>query len=193
MSHHRIDLAADRMVAVSRSTLAALCAAHLRDAGPGAMAALREAGFAGGDALFASFRAWLRDRAGVEPHELGVDVFGDHASAFFLELGWGSVAIGSLGDAVATLDSEDWSEADPADALDQPACHLSTGMFADFFGRLADVPLAVLEVECRSAGAPRCRFLLGSGEVMNYIYEELARGAGYEHAAKMVGEAALGC
>jgi len=74
------------------------------------------------------------------------------------------------------VDTDDWGEADPAEGLGQPGCHFTTGMFADFFGRLSDVPLAVLEVECRSAGAERCRFLLGNSEVMRYVYEELERG-----------------
>ena len=55
-------------------------------------------------------------------------------------------------------------------------------MFADFFGRIADTPLAVLEVECRSMGAPRCRFLVGNAEVMEHVYEEMGRGVDYEEA-----------
>jgi predicted hydrocarbon binding protein len=189
MPQHSIDLSTDHMVAVGRSTLTALHAALLRDAGPVAVEALREAGFAGGEALFASFAAWLRGRAGAAPEELSVEEFEARATDYFRETGWGSVKIGSLGGAVATLDSEDWGEADPGAALERPGCHLSTGMFADFFGRVSEHPLAVLEVECRSAGAPRCRFLLGSSEVMAYIYEEMARGVRYEDAAGAVGEA----
>jgi hypothetical protein len=55
-------------------------------------------------------------------------------------------------------------------------------MFADFFGRVADAPLAVMEVECRSAGSARCRFLLGSADVMTQVYDEMSRGTGYEAA-----------
>jgi hypothetical protein len=55
-------------------------------------------------------------------------------------------------------------------------------MFADFFGRVADAPLAVMEVECRSAGAERCRFLLGSTEVMQQVYEEMSQGVAYDEA-----------
>lgn len=65
-----------------------------------------------------------------------------------------------------------------------PACHISTGMFADLFGRLAGAPVAVLEVECRSAGQERCRFLVGSPEVMNLVYDEMGRGASYEEAVR---------
>ncbi len=183
MTHHSIDLAADQMVAVGRRTLTTLYAALHRHTGPAAVEALRAAGFAGGEAVFAAFRGWLRDRAAVEPDQLSVEEFQARATEYFREMGWGSVTISSLGRAVATLDTGDWSEADPSAAEDRPACHLSTGMFADFFSRVSDQPLAVLEVECRSAGAPRCRFLLGNSEVMTYVYEEMRRGVGYEDAA----------
>jgi hypothetical protein len=39
-----------------------------------------------------------------------------------------------------------------------------------------------MEVECRSAGSPRCRFLLGSADVMTQVYDEMSRGTGYEAA-----------
>lgn len=177
-----LDLASHQMVALSRSSLAALRAALVRDAGPSAAAYLQEAGYAGGETVFASFRDWLREQSAGEPEELSVDEFERYASAYFRDAGWGSLRIGSLGEAVATLDSEDWGESDPDSGLDHPGCHLTTGMFADFFGRVADVPLAVLEVECRSMGAPRCRFLLGNSEVMNHIYEQMSAGVRYERA-----------
>ena len=45
---------------------------------------------------------------------------------------------------------------------------------------LSDVPLAVLEVECRSAGHDRCRFLLGNGDVMRFLYDRMEQGEGYD-------------
>ena len=170
------------MLGLPRSALAALRGALLRDAGPTAAAYLQESGYAGGEQLFASFRDWLRAAGGGEPEELELEQFEQRASEFFREAGWGTLHIGSLYDAVATLDSPDWGEADPASALDHPGCHLSTGMLADFFGRIADHTLAVLEVECRSAGASRCRFLIGNAEVMEHVYDEMGRGVTYEDA-----------
>ena len=38
-------------------------------------------------------------------------------------------------------------------------------------------PLAVLEVECRSSGAEHCRFIAGSAEVMQHIYDRMSAGA----------------
>jgi uncharacterized protein len=183
---HPIDLTASTLVAVSRAALSTLRASLLRDAGPAAAGYLQEAGYAGGAAVFDAFRTWLQERGHGSPESLGVDEFAVRASEYFHDLGWGSIRLGALRDAVATLDSTDWGEADPTGGLDQPACHLSTGMFADFFGRIADTPLAVMEVECRSAGDARCRFLLGSAEVMERLYESMSEGKGYEAAVEAI-------
>ncbi len=181
-----IELADHQLVALTRASLSALREALVRDAGPAAAAYLQDAGYAGGDTLFASFTAWLQDRGEGPPEGLDLDVFEQRASEYFRDAGWGSLAIGTLRDAVATLDSADWGEADPASGVDHPSCHLTTGMFADFFGRIADHPLAVLEVECRSAGDSRCRFLVGNADVMTHVYDELGRGVTYEEAVQAV-------
>ncbi len=177
-----IDVAGSEMLTVGRVALSALRSALLRDAGPEAAACLQEAGYAGGHAVYASFQHWLRTRDVEDAVELPMDEFQRLASEFFSESGWGNVELNSLRDAVAVVDSPDWGEADPHDHLEHPACHFTTGMFADFFGHFSEVPLGVLEVECRSAGADRCRFLLGNGDVMRYVYEEMERGVGYEDA-----------
>ncbi|MGH7662954.1 MAG: V4R domain-containing protein [Gemmatimonadaceae bacterium] len=174
------------MLALTQASLAALRAALMRDAGPAAASYLQEAGFAGGATLFESFRSWLGGRDAGEPEDLDIEEFERHASAYFHDAGWGTLHIGSLRDTVATLDSEDWGEADPTSALEYPGCHLTTGMFADFFGRLAEAPLAVLEVECRSMGAPRCRFLLGSAAVMEHVYDGMGEGSSYDDAVEAV-------
>jgi predicted hydrocarbon binding protein len=181
-----IDLAGGEMLAVSRGALSALRSALLRDAGPEAAACLQEAGYAGGRAVYASFERWLRSQGVEDAAELPMNDFQRLASTYFRDAGWGTVELETLRDAVAIVDSRDWGEADPHDHLEHPACHFTTGMFADFFGHFSDVPLAVLEVECRSTGAPRCRFLLGNGDVMRYVYDEMERGIGYEEAVGRV-------
>ena len=183
----RIDLADHQMVALTRASLAALRAALMRDAGPAAATFLQEAGYAGGDALFGSFSEWLRGRGTVDPAELDLPAFEAAATEYFRAAGWGSLAIGPLGEAVAALDSDDWGEADPASALTQPGCHLTTGMFASFFGRIAEAPLAVLEVECRSMGDGRCRFLVGNAQVMEQVYLKLESGVAYNEAVAQMG------
>ena len=182
-----LDLTSNHMLALTRASLAALRAALVRDAGPSAAAYLQEAGYAGGEQLFTSFGDWLTARGEATlPEELELEQFEAQATEFFREAGWGSIRIGSLRDAVATIDSPDWGEADDTGTLEHPSCHLTTGMFADFFGRVADHPLAVLEVECRSTGAERCRFLLGAPEVMEHVYDELANGRSYDAAVEAV-------
>jgi hypothetical protein len=57
------------------------------------------------------------------------------------------------------------------------------GTAGGILGRVANAPLAVLEVECRSAGDQRCRFLVGSVDVLNYVYEAMERGVPYDRAA----------
>src|SRR3954447_16767263 len=183
---HSIDLADHRMVAMSRSTLAALRSILFRDAGPAAAGALQEAGYAGGQAVYQSFREWLRKQGKASPEDLEVDEFQRRASSYFREAGWGSITIGSMGDALATVDSADWGESEPGANLEQPGCHVTTGMFADFFGRVSDVPLAVPEVECRPAGPDRCRFLLGTADVMRFVYDEMEKGRSYTDAVAAV-------
>jgi predicted hydrocarbon binding protein len=176
-----IDLTGSGMFAVTRDTMTALRTALLRDTGAAAAGYLQEAGYAGGGALFEAFRGWLAGRNAGAPESLSVGAFQREATEFFRQTGWGELQVGALHETVGTLDSGDWSEATPA-TLDQPGCHVSAGMFADFFGRVADAPLAVMEVECRSAGDTRCRWLLGSAEVMQRVYDEMSAGQGYVEA-----------
>ena len=178
-----LDLTSNAMVAITREALTALRAALIRDTGANAAAYLQEAGYAGGGALFAAFGQWLDQRGLGTPESLSVDRFQREATEFFRQAGWGSLKVGALHDAVATLDSTDWGEATPEAPLDYPSCYLSAGMFADFFGRVASAPLAVMEVECRSNGAPRCRWLVGSADMMQHVYDGMAQGASYADAA----------
>jgi predicted hydrocarbon binding protein len=178
-----LDLSSSALVAFPRASLGALRAALIRDTGGSFATFLQEAGYAGGDAVFASFRGWLADRGAGSPESMGVELFQAQAAEFFHQMGWGSLEISPLHDVVAMVDSGDWAESDAAGGLPYPSCHYSTGLFADFFGRTADAPLAVLEVECRSSGSHRCRFLVGSAEVMGHLYERMAAGASYDEAA----------
>jgi hypothetical protein len=103
------------------------------------------------------------------------------ASEFFHDAGWGSIQIGELA-SVATIDSGDWAEGDPSYPLDFPGCYYTAGAFDDFFGRVAGEPVAVMEVECRSMGGERCRFLVGSGETLQRVYDSMSQGVPYDEA-----------
>jgi hypothetical protein len=39
-----------------------------------------------------------------------------------------------------------------------------------------------MEVECRSRGDARCRFLAGAPETLSLLYERMAQGSGYVEA-----------
>jgi hypothetical protein len=68
-----------------------------------------------------------------------------------------------------------------------PSCHLTCGLLADFLGRISDGLVAVMEVECRSRGDSRCRFLAGSPETLSTLYERMAQGMSYEAALGLAG------
>lgn len=164
------------------------CIHHLRmvlerDAGMQAATWLQEAGFAGGEALFEAYGEWLSDRYSVNrPASLDVRHLGETLSGFFKEYGWGSVQVSPIASAVIALDSTNWWEAEPAIGAAYPSCHLSSGLLAEFLSRVSESTLGVMEVECRSRGDDRCRFLAGAPESLQILYERMAEGTGYLQA-----------
>ena len=173
------DLASRGLVGLGRDALAALNAAMFRDAGGQAPAILQEAGYAGGATLHEAFGRWCSDRGLAAPDALSAPEFGERASAFFADLGWGPITVATLHDAAISVDAASWAEAQPQGGMPFPGCYLSAGLLADFFTRLAGEPLVAMEVECRSAGHAQCRFLLGSAETIQHIYDGLVNGVDY--------------
>ena len=176
------ELPGHGMVGLTRDALNALHAALFRETGGNAAAYLQEAGYAGGGALHESFERWCAERGYAPPDSLSTPDFQQRASQFFSDLGWGSVTLETLHDSVLAVDAANWAEANPAGGMEYPACYLSAGMLADFFSRLAGVQLVAMEVECRSMGHERCRFLLGSAETMQHVYDAMAQGVAYDGA-----------
>ena len=168
-----IPLSASSLVALSPRALHAL-----RDR-VGAQA-LQEAGYAAGEATFRAFAAWLPQAAGVDhPAELAAPRLAEVLSQFFVTLGWGAVQVTSLGEAAVAVDAPAWAEAAPEAQLQYPSCFFTAGLLADFMGRLAEASLAVMEVECRSKGDARCRWLVGAPETLSSLYEHMTQGADY--------------
>ena len=169
------------------------CIQHLRlalerDAGAQAAAWLQEAGFAGGEALNEAYAEWLVERYAVSrPAVLDVRHLGETLSSFFQEYGWGSVQLTPLTSAVIAVDSTDWWEAETAAGATYPSCHLSAGLLAEFLSRVSETSLGVMEVECRSRGDGRCRFLAGAPETLQIVYERMAEGTGYLPALGVIG------
>lgn len=168
-------------VRIGRRVLHQLRASLERDTGLQASSYLQEAGFAGGEELYGEFAEWLLGTRGVErPGDLDMAYLSEVLAEFFTDQGWGALTARHLG-AVLALDAADWAEAGGASS-EFPSCHVTCGMLADFFGRMSDGLVAVMEVECRSRGESRCRFLAGAPETLSALYDRMAAGASYLEA-----------
>jgi predicted hydrocarbon binding protein len=169
-------------VIVGKRALHHMRAVLERETGPQAALLLREIGFATGEALYEAFEAWVREYYNVAaPSALDSAFLGEALSGFFGEAGWGSVTMTQLTPSVLALDMRDWAEAD-AHGAEYPSCHFSSGMLADFFTRLGGSQAAVMEVDCASRGEARCRFLVGSPDMLTYVYERMTTGMSYAQA-----------
>jgi predicted hydrocarbon binding protein len=172
---------------LGRRVIHQLRASLERDTGLQAATYLQEAGFAGGEELYALFTGWLSSTRGVaQPDDLDVRYFGEVLADFFAEQGWGRLTATPLGPVLA-LDSIEWAEASDDRHGEYPSCHLSCGLLADFLGRISRDLVAVMEVECRSRGEPRCRFLAGAPETLSILYDRMAQGTGYLEALGVEG------
>ena len=142
-----------------------------------AVAALREAGYAGGDSVHSAFEKWLGESAAAhsaDPGELPLEQFGGKAAEFFRDAGWGDVEFShDEDDSVATVDIRNCWEAAGVESDEDPGCQLTTGMLASFFGKIAGFPVAVLETECCHGTGSRCRFMMGNADVMSHKWQEM--------------------
>lgn len=124
--------------------------------------ALRDAGYAGGDAVYEAFQAYVRARDGVSAEELGIEEFFQRAGAFFTDSGWGDTNFSAEGDNFCAIEIERCWEADTEHQPEPRGCHLTVGLLGAFLGRFADYPVGVLEIEGPASGSDRCRFLTGN-------------------------------
>lgn len=171
-----IGIAIPTLKELRAATLACMSASAAGEAD--AVDALREAGFAGGPAVYEAFEQWLAETSmssdSQSASELTIDEFGDRAARYFRDAGWGAVEFETIEDeGVASLSMDNCWEADENAGGDDPSCHITTGMLAAFFGKLAGYPVAVMEIDCRSANGEKCRFLLGNSEIMTYQWERI--------------------
>lgn len=177
-------LGSTALSAMPRASLTTLRASLVRDLGDGFAAVLQEAGYAGGESVLAGMRSWCAANGIGLPESLPYAQFQQAAARFFSETGWGNVTLEPIGDTAVAFDAPEWAESDPAAAMPYPSCYYTAGMLADVFGRVADGQLGCLEVECRSNGAARCRFLLASPAVIAHVYQRLTEGVAYQDALK---------
>ena len=144
--------------------------------GDAAAHALRAAGYAAGDAWYPQLSN------GSEAGRVVEAVFWRRLAQLFSSRGWGTLSHAALHPGVAALDSADWVEADAEAGEARPSCFFTTGLLANLLGNVAGSEVAVMEVECRSAGHRRCRFLFGSAEALNALYDRLASGSDVDAA-----------
>lgn len=156
---------------------------ELDGSGPAASARiLHEAGFATGEALTARWRNRIAERTGLdEAGRLDTRWFGPLLDEMCVDLGWGSLTVTELGREALLLEAGEWAEAEPGSAR-HPACHFTAGALAAFLTAQARAPIAVLEVECRSAGAEACRFLAGSSEQLSVAWDLIVAGGSWRDA-----------
>lgn len=156
---------------------------ELREAGSATAARiLHEAGFAAGETVAALWRNRIAEQTGLEDAgRLDSRWFGPLLDQLCVDLGWGSLSVSDLGDEAMLLESGDWAEASVGSAT-VPACHFTAGALAAFLSSQAGAPLAVLEVECRSAGHDACRFVAGSSEMLAVAWDLLAAGRDWREA-----------
>jgi predicted hydrocarbon binding protein len=173
-------------ITLGRRSLHQLRATLERSLGVAAAPLLQEAGFASGEALTDEFSTWLESHYGVSaPPDLDARYLGESLSGFFESRGWGALTLERLGDAVLAVDAPDWAESTPGGGT-YPSCHVSSGMLADVFSRLGSGQFAAMEVECRSRGDARCRFLLAAPETLTLVYERMTHGMSYTQALNLV-------
>jgi len=169
-----------KLLGLTPSLLTALRKALDRVLGEPAAQLLQEAGFAAGADVYEAFRTWLAQKTRlVDPKDLDAELLEEMLSGFFEDAGWGSVSLERIGSALA-IASPNWAEAEPEGHLPIASCNVSTGLLAAMFGKLAGGTVAVMEVECRSRGDESCRFLVGSNETLNAVFNAITQGQGYQ-------------
>ncbi|HEX7051430.1 MAG TPA: V4R domain-containing protein [Longimicrobiales bacterium] len=139
--------------------------------------ALHNAGHAAGDALFERLAADT-----PEISELMEAEFWQRLNALFAERGWGALHFEATHPGIGSLESSDWAEADPVGGAAHPSCHFTAGLLANLLGRTAGDRVGALEVECRSRGDLRCRFLFGGAAALGRLYDALSAGRELEGA-----------
>ncbi len=166
-------------LALPVSSLAAIRQSLTQEVGPDAAAsALRAAGYSAGDALYTALTQPFASSSDSSKDGLGdisADAFWRRLSQLFSTRGWGTLSHTAAHPGVGALDTTNWVEAVP-ESEPRPSCFFTTGLLANLLGRAAGENLAVLEVECRSVGHARCRFLFGAPVTLDTLYGRLRTG-----------------
>jgi len=170
-------------LALPVASLAALRRALVESTGDDVAArALQQAGVAAGDAFFHLLSPPGPAGGSATPAEWNEGVFWRRFAEMFERRGWGRIANERVHPGVAALDAFDWVESDAGMGATRPSCFFTAGLLANLLGRVVQDEVAVLEVECRSRGDARCRFLYGSPQNMDSVFGRLRAGAALEES-----------
>lgn len=137
-----------------------------------AVRGLHHAGYEAGTEAAAGFSG---DQERVA--ELATSDFWNRVERFFSRRGWGSIRHEAPHAGVGMLVSGDWVEGSADETDPEGSCSFSTGFLAGLLSTLADGPVAVLEVTCRSRGDDACRFAFGAEAVIHELYGRLLDGS----------------
>lgn len=140
-----------------------------------AAVALQQAGVAAGDAFYDMLA--LAPVAGDSPPADWSDgTFWRRFGELFERRGWGRIANEEAHPGVGALNAFDWVESVRDMGAGRPSCFFTAGLLAKLLGRICNEEVAVLEVECRSKGDARCRFLYGSPDTLDAVYDRVRAG-----------------
>jgi predicted hydrocarbon binding protein len=171
------------LMRISAATLPALHRAISEGREPAEAARLaRQFGFDSGEAFYEALRDWNADQMAEPIEDLSPDSFWEATATFFSSVGWGELTFERPHPGLGVLHSSDWAESQPDSGARHPACHVTTGILAHILSRVGGIDLAVMEVQCRSAGDDLCRFLIGGPEALQSVYRQLRNGASLDAA-----------
>ncbi|MFP3947889.1 MAG: V4R domain-containing protein [Gemmatimonadota bacterium] len=141
--------------------------------------ALHAAGYRAGLDLAPELHESARPR---KLEDLPEEDFWGLLEAFFLRRGWGRLDHRTPHPAVGVLVATDWAEADDEEDERQPTCAFTSGLLSSLLTEVANAPVAVLELRCRSRGDGECHFAFGAEGVIHDLYGSLLEGSNFELA-----------
>jgi predicted hydrocarbon binding protein len=158
------------LVSTAPATLLALRATLLTHADLDTVFALRDAGYAGGDAVYDAFDAYVRHKDLIPSQQLGLQHFFHRAGEFFTQNGWGKTTVSSQDDSFCAVEIEHCWEAVAEHQPDPRGCHLTVGLLGAFLGKFAEYPVAVLETRGPANGDTRATFIAGNADMVSDYY-----------------------
>lgn len=168
-----------REIAVPVSIFATLRKELSKEAGPLPMIhALHAAGHAAGAEASDAFRFYAEG----DISEIPEGMFWSRFAGFFNRRGWGTLRHSTDHQAVGLLTSEDWAECQHGEGDEHASCSFSAGFLSGLLTRLAEAPVAVLEVSCKGRGDVKCSFAFGSENAIHELYGQLLDGADLDGA-----------